>query len=148
MAARETKTNDLAKALDSLARHLARRDHSRHELLQKLQRRFDPEISALAIATAEQRGWLGDEHAIAGRLAEALARKHKSQKYIEAQLRRRRLPVPAVSGDSELTKVKDLLRKKFGERTLTLAEKAKAFRYLRLRGFADRWIRKGIQNEE
>lgn len=147
MAARETKTEFL-RALDSIARLLAMRDHSLHELKTKLSRRFDAEIMSAALSEAEVRGWLSDEAAIAERLAGALARKNKSRRYIEAQLKKRRLPTIHLDSDSELEKAKELLLRKFGEEKLTYEDKAKAFRFLRNRGFDDRSIRQVLKDEK
>ncbi len=147
MEAQETKT-EVLRATDSIARYLALRDHSQHELRQKLARRFDSQIIDLAMAKAETYGWLSDENLLAERLVGVLARKNKSRRYIEAQLRRRRLPVVGLTGDDELAKARELLVRKFGEEKLSFEDKAKAFRFLRNRGFEDRWIRKVLNNEE
>lgn len=146
MAVRESQT-ELLKALDSIARYLALRDHSLHELKQKLSRRYEDEIIREALGEAEARGWLGDEQAIAERLAGALARKNKSRRYIEAQLKKRRLPAVTLEATNELEKARELLVRKFGEEKLSFEDKAKAFRFLRNRGFDDRSIRKVLNNE-
>lgn len=147
MAVRETKTEFL-RALDSIARLLAMRDHSLHELKTKLSRRFEDDILKAALSEAETRGWLSDEAAIAERLAGALGRKNKSRRYIEAQLKRRRLPAVQMDGDLELEKAKELLIRKFGEEKLSFEDKAKAFRFLRNRGFDDRSIRQVLKDEK
>ncbi len=147
MAVPETKAEFL-KALDSIARYLALRDHSLHELKQKLSRRYDAEIIQQALGEAESRGWLCDEQAVAERLSGALARKNKSRRYIEAQLKKRRLPAVSLESDAELEKARELLVRKFGEEKLSFEDKAKAFRFLRNRGFDDRSIRQVLKDEK
>lgn len=151
MAAPETKakkSEELIRAIDSIARYLALRDHSQYELKTKLARRYEDQVIRDAMGEAEARGWLSDEALIAERLVGVLARKNKSRRYIEAQLRKRRLPVVGLNGDGELEKARELLVRKFGEEKLNFEDKARAFRFLRNRGFEDKWIRKVLNNEE
>jgi SOS response regulatory protein OraA/RecX len=129
-------------------RYLALRDHSRFELQQKLLRRFEAEVVDKVLAEAEERGWLPSEEAVAVQIAAMYARQNKSRRYIEGQLRKRRLPVPAADGDAEVEKVRALLERRFGPPgDLSFEERAKAFRFLKYRGFDDRWI-KQVLNEK
>lgn len=143
----EAEKNDYSRALDSLTRYLALRDHSRHELKTKLLRRFSPELVERLMTEAEDHGWLISEEQIAERLVLALERKQKSRRYIEVQLRKRRLPVPAANEDSEAEKIRHLVHRKFGEGQLSFEDKAKAYRFLKYRGFSDRAIRQ-VLNEK
>lgn len=145
----KTRTKDeYAQALDRMTRYLALRDHSRYELQQKLSRVFSPEIVAKVLDEADGNGWLAPEEVIAERAARALARKHKSQRYIEGALRKRKLPVPPRDDDAELEKIRELVERKFGTATgLSFTDKAKAFRFLKYRGFDDRNIRQ-VLNEK
>lgn len=145
MAERE---NEFKKALDSVARWLALRDHSLYELKTKLERRYDSKVAADALGEAEARGWLVDDEQIAERLAASLSRRGKSQGYIAAQLKKRRLPAVAGDPESELEKARACLVRKFGEEKLTFEQKGKAYRFLKYRGFDDRSIRKAINNEQ
>lgn len=139
-----------SRARNSLARHLARRDHSRGELREKLSKRFEPDVVEKVLDEAEARGWLASEQVIAERLIAALRRKFKSRRYIEAQLRRRGLPW-VDDGDSqgvEVDNARALVEKKFGPpRELSREDRERAYRFLRYRGFEDRWIRQVFYEE-
>lgn len=140
----ETKA-EFNQALDSVARFLAMRDHSLHELKTKLKRRFDESLVDAVVAEAEARGWLSSEEHIAENLVAALERRGKSFAYIQLQLRKRRLPIPAMDSEKEIEKARQLLSKKFGDEKLNFDEKAKAFRFLKYRGFPDSAIRKALE---
>jgi SOS response regulatory protein OraA/RecX len=140
--------DEYALALDRMTRYLALRDHSRHELQQKLRRAFSDEIVTRVLEEAEGHGWLAAEEVIAERAARALGTKCKSRRYIEGALRKRRLPVPPRDDKAELEKIRALLQRKFGSATeLSLDDKAKAVRFLKYRGFEDRSIRQ-VLNEK
>jgi SOS response regulatory protein OraA/RecX len=139
---------DFNRALDSVARLLAMRDHSVFELKQKLGRRFEEDLVNMVLEEAESRRWLIPEEDVARRLSESLSRRGKSAGYIQAQLRKRRLPEQEVNHEDELEKARSLLVKKFGAEKLSYEDRAKAYRYLKYRGFADQWIRKAINNEQ
>lgn len=145
----ETKTRDeYSRALDRITRYLAARDHSRFELRQKLNRFFSEDVVAQVLAEAENRGWIASEETIATRAAAALGRKGKSQRYIESALKKRRLPVPERDTDAELEKIRQLVERKFGTAAeLSFEDKAKAFRFLKYRGFDDHSIRQ-VLNEK
>lgn len=136
------------RALDAVARFLALRDHSLYELKQKLSRRFDDVMIEHVLAEAEARNWLSSEEDVARRLCEQLSRRGKSRGYIVAQLRKRRLPEVEMKGEDELAKARELLVRKFGAEKLSYEDKAKAFRFLKYRGFEDRWIRKALNDEQ
>ncbi len=139
---------EFKQALDVVAKCLALRDHSLHELKTKLSRKFEPEMVTRVLGVAEARGWLCSEEKVAEQLAAALHRRGKSLGYINGQLRKRKLPVVEMSSDEELTKARDLLVRRFGEEKLSYEERTKAYRYLKYRGFEDRWIRKALNNEQ
>ncbi|NJL24477.1 MAG: RecX family transcriptional regulator [Calothrix sp. SM1_5_4] len=97
---------------------------------------------------AEEHGWLASEEDVARRLTAALERKLKSRSYIEAQLRKKRLPLPEPDGEVEAEKARALLERKFGSvQEMTFEERGKAYRFLKYRGFHDRWIRQ-VLNEK
>lgn len=123
------------------------RDHSLYELRQKLSRRFEEDVVSAVLEEAEARRWLCSEEDVAKRLAEALARRGKSAGYIQAQLRKRHLPEVDLNSEDELEKARSLLVKKFGAEKLSFEDRAKAYRFLKYRGFADQWIRKALNNE-
>ena len=141
MTTRNPKS-EYARALDSLTRLLALRDHSRHELRAKLGRRFPSELVQKLLSDAEENGWLADEQLVAERAALALQRKLKSRRHIEGTLRKRGLPVPPPDEAVELENARALVEKKLGRCTgLSFEERAKAYRYLQYRGFNPRVIR-------
>ena len=139
---RTTNRSEYARALDLLTRYLALRDHSRQELERKLSRRFEAELVERVLNEADERGWIGQPEEIAARAALALQRRKKSRRYIEGQLRKRGLPLPPRDDEAELENVRELIERKFGPPAeLSFDERAKAFRFLKYRGFADRLIR-------
>lgn len=95
---------------------------------------------------AEENGWLTAEDQIAERLVLALERRQKSRRYIEGQLKKRRLPIPKGEAENEIEIVRNLVERKFGSEKLSFEERAKAYRFLKYRGFADRAIRQ-VLNE-
>lgn len=137
--------NEYAQALDRLTRYLALRDHSRYELKTKLLRRFDAELVDRLMHEAEANGWLVAEDQIAERLVLALERRNKSRRYIEAQLMKRRLPVPRAEEENEIEIIRKLVERKFGVDKLSFEDKAKAYRFLKYRGFKDRAIRQVLK---
>lgn len=139
------KKGEYARALDSLTRYLALRDHSKFELKNRLGRKYPPELVDRLLRDAEDSGWLPPEDQIAQRLALTLARRHKSQAYIEGQLRARGLPVK--DGGPELEKVRHLVERKFGPGPLPSEDQERAYRFLKYRGFEDRVIQQ-VLNEE
>lgn len=144
-AAAKSERTEYDRALDSLTRYLAIRDHSQYELRTKLARAYPEELVDELLAEAARNGWLIPEQQIAERLALALAKRHKSQMYIVGQLQERRLPVPDLQDDSENARL--LVERKFGAGSLDEDVKGKAFRFLQNRGFDDRVIRQ-VLNEE
>jgi SOS response regulatory protein OraA/RecX len=145
----EEVSSAYARALDALTRYLALRDHSLYELRTKLGRRFEPELVEKLLNEAELNGWLTPEEQIAERLALSLARRHKSQMYIDGQLRQRGLPPvkTEAEGAGELESIRHLVERKFGTGPLSYDDKGKAYRFLKYRGFKDSAIRQ-VLNEE
>lgn len=103
------------------------------------------------MAEAEVNGWLIPEDQVAERLALSLAKRHKSQAYIEGQLRKRGLPLPSSEAEREIENnetesIRHLVKRKFGL-NLSLEQKAKAYRFLKYRGFKDSSIEQ-VLNEK
>ncbi len=139
---------ELQKALESLARYLAARDHSATELRNKMKRRFEPEVVEAAIAFAQDREWLAAPEKLALRATEEFGRRKKSHRYIQGQLRKRGLPATGRDEGQEIEKIRALLQGKFGSGgVLSYEEKTKAYRFLKYRGFEDGLIRK-VLNEK
>jgi SOS response regulatory protein OraA/RecX len=137
--------SDYVRALDSLTRYLALRDHSKLELKTRLGRKYPAELVDRLLNDAENSGWLPQEDQLAQQIALTLARKHKSQAYIESQLRARGLPVK--DGGPELDNARYLVERKFGPSPLTSENQKIAYRFLKYRGFEDRVIHQ-VLNEE
>ncbi|MDX9732040.1 MAG: hypothetical protein RBT63_09745, partial [Bdellovibrionales bacterium] len=89
-------------AYDRLVALLARRDHSRLELKEKLTRAgHSPEETAATIAIATERKWLPDESVLALREGQRLARSGKSPRQIYAWLKKKGLPTDGFAADPE-----------------------------------------------
>lgn len=82
---------------------LARRDHSRREIQQKLKKagHLESEIEA-ALTRATERRWLLDETVLASREANRLARAGKSRPVIEQWLKRKGLPTQSIEWETPL----------------------------------------------
>src|SRR4051812_24070668 len=102
----------LSKALESLARYLAMRDHSETELRTKMRRRFELDVIEKAIQFARDRDWLANPEKMAERATADLGRRKKSHRYIQNNLRKRGLPATRPDSDGELEKIRQLLRSK------------------------------------
>lgn len=140
--------SDLSRARDRISWYLAQRDHSRFELRTKLSRAFPPEIVDQVMNEAEEHRLIAPEDEIAARMALSLQRRNKSRMYIEGQLRKKRLPLPAFDDEAELESVRTVLERKFGPaHELSFEQRTKAYRFLKYRGFKDRWIRQ-VLNEK
>ena len=145
--------SEYLRAWDRLTRFLALRDHSRSELEVKLrQREFTPDLVERVLDDAEKHGLITSEVAIASRQREILDRRLKSRRFIDEQLRRRQLPLPAPGerdDEIELGKMRELIQRKYGiPDQLSLDERRRAFRFLQYRGFEDRSIQRVLNHEE
>ncbi|MBI1283661.1 MAG: recombination regulator RecX [Thiobacillus sp.] len=129
-------------------RLLARREHSRAELVRKLeQAEFDTSDIQHLLDEFEQKGWLSDQRfaesyvadhrARAGgiKLAYDLRQRGVSDNIIEAALNDNR--------ESELDRAREVWRKKFGTAPSDI-EKARQMRFLQSRGFTADIIRCAI----
>ncbi len=136
------------KALTRLQMLLAKRDHSIHELHQKLSRDFPHEEIIEALNVAAENNWLVDEKTLASRFAEELSRKKKSARYIQQNLKKRGLTAPPLDEETEISKAQALLEKRFGQMSgFSFQEKQKAYNYLAYRGFSPSVIRTVINAE-
>lgn len=136
------------RAFEALARYLRIRDHSRFELQTKLERRFDAATVAEVLTHAARKRLLLNEKSVAENLVEQLVRKHKSRRFIEVELERRRLPKPEFTlKETELANMRLLLKRKFGVQPLSLEDQAKAYRFLKYRGFDESSIQQVINEK-
>lgn len=120
--------------------YLARREHSRGELRQKLQPHVqeDEDLDAV-LDELEKRNWLSDARA-ATQLVEAKRGRFGSQR-IAHELRQRGIGEDMIAGAlpglkaSELETARDVWQKKFGVQAEDAKEKAKQVRFMLSRGF-------------
>ena len=130
-------------------RLLARREHSRAELLRKLEQAgFLREEIAPLLDEFETRNWLSDRRfaeswiadhrARAGsvKLAYDLRQRGVSDVVIEAVLNGNR--------DSELERAREVWQKKFGIPAIDASEQARQIRFLQSRGFSGEIIRQTL----
>lgn len=132
-------------------RLLARREHSRVELLRKLERAgfvrtdIDPLLDAF-----EAKNWLSDH-----RFAESYVADHRARAgsvKLAYDLRQRGVSdsvIESILGDnrdSELDRAREVWRKKFGVAPADAADKAKQMRFLQSRGFSSEVIRRAVSD--
>jgi len=130
---------------------LARREHSRIELIRKLERAgfsrddIDPLLDAF-----EAKNWLSDR-----RFAESYVADHRARAgsiKLAYDLRQRGVGdgiIESVLGDhrdSELDRAREVWQKKFGTAPADMAEKARQIRFLQSRGFTSEVIRRAISD--
>ena len=133
---------------------LARREHSRQELGQKLARYAEEgedlseDIAAL-LEDFEKRGWLSD-----ARFAEQVANSRKSRYgslKVVHELRAKGVAEDvadeAVAGMDDLANAREVWRKKFGQRPDTREAWAKQARFLQSRGFGFDVIKQVLQQD-
>jgi regulatory protein len=122
-------------------RLLARREHSRTELVAKLKSEAEnpDELSAL-LDELEKRGWMSESRLVetvvharrsrfgAARIARELRAKGVSEESIDQAV--------ALVSPTELQAAREVWRKKFGRVPANLSERARQARFLASRGFA------------
>lgn len=139
---------DQARALNAITRYTARRDHSVHELRQKMKERHSPEAIEWAIEEAKKRRYLLEDQALAELWSKMMARKGRSQRYISGYLRRHKLPQVIADREDEFEKCRQLLKTKFKKSAnFTFEERTKAARFLGYRGFDGATIRRAINEK-
>jgi regulatory protein len=132
-------------------RLLARREHSRAELVRKLERAgFTRDDIAPLLDAFEAKNWLSDR-----RFAESYVADHRARAgsvKLAYDLRQRGVGdsiIESVLGDnrdSELDRAREVWRKKFATAPADAAEKAKQMRFLQSRGFTPEVIRRAISD--
>ncbi|HTP74253.1 MAG TPA: recombination regulator RecX [Burkholderiaceae bacterium] len=132
-------------------RWLSQREHSRHELRDKLLRAGGEEADASVVeALLDQlaaQGHLSDDRFVESRVHARRAR--FGNRRIELELRRHGVTpsadLQAQLRASELTRAREVWRKKFGSRAATnVAERARQARFLIGRGFSTDVVRKVV----
>lgn len=142
-------TPDPGDLRERALRLLARREHSRAELLRKLESAgFTRDDIAPLLDAFEAKNWLSDR-----RFAESYVADHRARAgsiKLAYDLRQRGVSdsiIESVLGDnrdSELDRAREVWRKKFEAPPVDAAEKARQMRFLQSRGFASEVIRRAI----
>jgi regulatory protein len=134
-------------------RLLARREHSRAELMRKLEAAgFVREEIGTLLDDLESRNWLSDQ-----RFAESYVADHRARAgsiKLAYDLRQRGVSdaiIESVLGenrDSELERAREVWRKKFGVVPTDAVDKARQIRFMLSRGFAQEIIQKTLMAAE
>ncbi len=115
---------------------LARRDHTRHEMIEKLCRNFEREVAERVADDLCREGYIDDEK-IAELRIEGYVRAHKSRREISDRLRQsgidRELIERLVEEVDEIKAVRRLLEKRYATK---MDEEQKVFMSLRRKGFS------------
>jgi regulatory protein len=147
----DDKLSDPTEARKKAMDYLARREHGRGELLDKLTRfGFDPDTASDAVAQLTEDGLQSDE-----RFAEAFVRSRinqgKGPRVIRADLRERGLAGSLVdialeeADEDWYALARDVRLKKFGsDAPIEFKEKARQMRFLQSRGFEQDHIQAAV----
>ena len=123
-------------AFDRLVGYLSSRDHSVRELSTKLKRHHENTEIIEALERADELGLLKNPSQIAQQVAASLLRRGKGPQWIQAQLKKKGLPVVSIDPDEETAKARAVVERKFAfDPPLTIEQKTKIYRYLCNRGF-------------
>ncbi len=132
---------------------LARREHSRQELLAKLQPfAEDPDEIAPLLDDLEKRGWLSEARFVEH--TTTVRRRRFGAARILHELRGKGVSETALAAaqtqlkDSELDAARAVWKKKFGSLPTTLEERAKQSRFLASRGFSAEVVHQVLRREE
>ncbi len=144
-----TNMSDKNKALDKLIRYVTTRDHSVKELRDKLGKHFSLEQVEQAIEHADKHGFLIPPKELSWKVASRLNSKYKGGRYINQYLSTKGLPEVKIEEDLELSKARELVKRKFSKSESNLNEWSihKIFRFLYSQGY-DRNIARRIAHEE
>lgn len=145
------------KRLQKWVMHLlSRKNYSRLELKDKLQKRYSVEMVRDVLIWAEEKKWLLDERENAQRTAQLLHERNKGQLYITNHLKKRGLPLVHFSEEDESAKAMALLQGKWPnlqelwQECSSYAEKqklkAKLLRFLVSRGYKMNIAQKAIHS--
>jgi regulatory protein len=144
---------DSAGLRDKALRLLARREHTRHELRQKLAPQSESEAELDSVLDGLiQEGLLSD-----GRAAEAILRTYQGRQgplKIQQQLKARGVPQPLANEmlqqarGREMDVARAVWQKKFSQLPASPEERARQGRYLQNRGFSPDVIRRVLRGED
>ena len=150
----ETNSTDVASIRQAALRHLARREHSKAELADKLTRKgFAAQSLAPVLSELVQQGLLSDE-----RFTEAYVRYRSSMGYgprrIEQELRERGVTEDLIathldsSDEHWLDEVAEVRQKRFGpDLPSDYKDRAKQMRFLQYRGFTHEQINRAFRQD-
>lgn len=132
---------------------LARREHSRAELMRKLgSAGFAQEETSVLLDEFEAKNWLSDQRFAESYVADHCARAGSMK--LAYDLRQRGVSddiIEAVLGDnrdSEIERAREVWKKKFGAPPVDAAEKARQIRFMLSRGFAQEIIQRTLRATE
>ncbi len=136
-------------ALDKIEAYLTRRDYSAFELEQRLKRaEYDTAEIAEALAVAFDRGWLLPPEELAEKVAKGLHQKGKSICYIDAYLKKLKLPTTKSNDEQEIAKALELVSKRLKwQAPFSYEQKQKILQFLQNRSYDEASIRKVIHHE-
>ena len=130
------REKEFFKALDRIAYFLAKRDHSKQELQQKLFGKFSEEAIQKAIDEAEEKNWILPPDEMSIKVTETLNLKRKGHLYIQNYLKKLGLPTTEMDDEREREKCLSLLESRYPNwQDLGYEEKQKPARFLQSRGF-------------
>ncbi|MBY0316216.1 MAG: recombination regulator RecX [Bdellovibrionales bacterium] len=134
---KEEKRYVRRSAYNKVMDYLALRDHSEHELIQKLKRaKYTPEEIATAMEKVVGSSWMPKPEVMAQKVANSLHRKRKSYLYIMQYLKQKKLPMVPRDADIEEEKARSLAEGRFSDLSnLSQLDKKKVARFLQSRGF-------------
>ena len=148
-----TGESDRKRLLADALKMLARREHTRQELQEKLLSRSESrEWVESVLHELSSGGWLSDERA-----AEALVRQHQGRHgvlRIRHEMQRRGVPehlsdtLLGALRETELAAAQAVWNKKFSTPPTDAHERARQARYLQNRGFSVETIRKVLRSGE
>lgn len=145
-------TPDAATLRERTLGLLARREHSRAELMRKLETAgFAREDIAPLLDEFETKNWLSDQ-----RFAESYVADHRARAgsiKLAYDLRQRGVSDSIIEGvlsdnrDSEFERARTVWQKKFGAAPIDMTDKARQMRFLQSRGFTPEVIRRAIDGD-
>ena len=143
-------TPDPGELRERVLRLLARREHSRFELVRKLEQAgFAAGDIAPLLDEFEDKNWLSDRRFAESRVADHRAKAGSVK--LAYDLRQRGVSDPIIEAvlsenrDSELDRAREVWQKKFGAPPTNAADKARQMRFLQSRGFTPEVIRRVIR---
>ena len=144
----------LTDAKRKIMDRVARRDHSKKELRQKLSLICEMDLIEEAIRWAQQQNWFTSADSLKMKLTEQLARRGQGIDKINQKLNDLGLPLVEVDQEQELAKAKKLATTKWSIEDFQNLEqhdaqklKAKVVRFLSARGFTADIVSQILMNE-